>query len=158
MSTETRSTVAVSNPRLDAVGGALAGIVASAVMAIPLLSQMPGVVEMAMPAMYGITGPAAAVGMGVHLFHGAVFGILFAAAFAIGPLAEYAQNRLAVLAAGVGYGVLVWIVAAALVMPVWLSTVGFGGAPPLPNFNVTSLIGHVVFGAALGAVFPAVTD
>nr|WP_318247899.1 hypothetical protein [Saliphagus infecundisoli] len=35
-------------------------------------------------------------------------------------------------------------------MPVWLSTVGFPMAPPVPNFDPTSLVGHAVYGLVLG--------
>jgi hypothetical protein len=41
-------------------------------------------------------------------------------------------------------------------MPVWLGTVGFPAAPPLPNFAVPSLLWHLVYGVALGLVYPAV--
>ncbi|MDY7081314.1 MAG: hypothetical protein SXQ77_02640 [Halobacteria archaeon] len=38
-------------------------------------------------------------------------------------------------------------------MPVWLSTVGFPGAPSLPNITVMGLIGHVIFGVVLAVVY-----
>ncbi len=40
-------------------------------------------------------------------------------------------------------------------MPVWLSAVGSPANPPLPNVNVMSLVGHVVYGAVLGVVYAA---
>ncbi len=43
-------------------------------------------------------------------------------------------------------------------MPVWLSAVGSPANPPLPNFNPMSLVGHVVYGAVVGATFPALRD
>lgn len=58
--------------------------------------------------------------------------------------------------AGLVYGVVIWVVLAALVMPVWLGAVGFPSPPPFPNFAVPSLLWHLVYGAVLGAVFPAV--
>jgi hypothetical protein len=60
-----------------------------------------------------------------------------------------------VVAAGVGYGVVAWVVLAALVMPVWLGAVGFPNAPPFPNFAVPSLLWHLVYGVVLGAVVVA---
>jgi hypothetical protein len=57
---------------------------------------------------------------------------------------------------GVAYGILVWFVAAGFVMPVWLQSVGFAGAPPVPNLAPMSLVAHVVFGAILGAIYPIV--
>lgn len=53
---------------------------------------------------------------------------------------------------GVLYGTALWLVAAAVVMPLWLGAVGFAGAPPLPNLNPTSLVVHLAFGAVLGVV------
>ena len=43
-------------------------------------------------------------------------------------------------------------------MLIWLSAVGFPMAPPLPNFNPMSLVGHVVYGVILGAVYPFVKN
>nr|WP_193570812.1 hypothetical protein [Halorubellus sp. JP-L1] len=45
--------------------------------------------------------------------------------------------------------------AGVLVIPVWLDAVGFANAPALPNVSVQSLVGHVVYGVILGAVYAA---
>lgn len=115
--------------------------------------MMTPVIAMAIPALYGATGLVA--GWIAHLFHSVVFGLIFAAAVgSIGSLDAYADRVSTGAGLGIVYGVIVWVVAAAIVMPIWLSAVGFPGAPPLPNFNPTSLVGHVVYGVVLGALFP----
>jgi hypothetical protein len=124
-----------------------------------IVGMSPPVLEVAMPALYTLAPPANPfVGWFVHLSHGAVFGVIFAAILQAPQLATAADDYLRSAVVGAGYGVVVWIVAAALLMPVWLSAVGFPNAPPFPNFAVPSLLWHVVFGVVLGAIYPAVSD
>ncbi len=72
--------------------------------------------------------------------HCLVFGILFAVLVSRPPLREYADGVGESTRLGLVYGFVIWIVAAGIVMPIWLQTVGFQGAPPLPNFDVLSLV------------------
>jgi uncharacterized membrane protein YdcZ (DUF606 family) len=60
-----------------------------------------------------------------------------------------------VVGAGLVWGVVAWVVGAALVMPVWLSAVGFPTAPPTPNFAIPSLAWHLVYGGVLGVGYAA---
>jgi uncharacterized membrane protein YagU involved in acid resistance len=136
------------------LGGAVAGIAGGVLMGIMLTTQMTPVIERAIPAMYGLTGLTA--GWVVHLFHSAVLGLVFAGVVRAAP--QYVGTRVKCIGAGVAYGVVLWIVLAAIVMPIWLGAVNFPGTPPLPNFNPMSLVGHVVYGAVLGAVFPSVAE
>nr|WP_089877280.1 histidine kinase [Halogeometricum limi] len=127
-------------------GGILGAIAFGALMVL----VSPGVLTNAIPAMYGLTGGAA--GTFIHLSHGAVIGVAFAALLRARP--ELAETLGRSTAAGAAYGVAVWVVLAVLVMPVWLSAVGFAGAPGLPNISTTSLVGHVIYGLVLGAAYP----
>lgn len=156
--TDAEAAVRVEDGSFDAPAGALAGVVGSAVMGVLMFAQMPGVIEMAIPAMYGVAGPAVPVGFAVHLVHGAVFGVVFAGVLSTTSAGEWATSRLGALGLGVAYGALVWIIAAVVVMPIWLSAVGFPAAPPLPNISVPSLVGHVAFGAALGLAYPSLSE
>ena len=133
--------------------GAIGGFLAGVVMGVMLTMQMTPVIEMAIPAMYGTSGLAA--GWVAHLLHSTVLGIVFAFLLNTAGWRDRASEYLGGIGLGVGYGVVLWVVLAAIVMPIWLSAVGFPGAPGLPNFNPTSLVGHVVYGAVLGAVFAA---
>jgi hypothetical protein len=127
------------------VGGIIGAIAFGAMMAM----QMPAMLEMGIPAMYGLEGGLA--GWSIHIAHGAVLGVVFAAVLTATGQARRGIARTTAL--GVVYGVVVWAVLAVVVMPIWLSTVGFPMAPPLPNVDVGSLVGHAVYGLALGIAY-----
>jgi len=86
--------------------------------------------------------------------HGAIIGLGFAALASLKP--DLTDSIGATVGVGAGYGLLAWVVLAVIVMPLWLGAVGFPGAPPLPNIGVESLVGHVVYGTVLGAVYAAI--
>lgn len=130
------------------VGGLAGGVVMGAIMTV----MMAPVIEMAIPAMYGLSGGLA--GWVIHMSHSAVLGVVFAAIMTTG-LGRFSDNVGATIAIGAVYGIVLWVVLAALVMPIWLAAVGFAGAPPFPNFALPgSLPAHVVYGAVLGAIYP----
>jgi len=129
--------------------GVIGGLVGASVMAVLMAAMSPPVLTMAIPALYGFSGGLA--GVTIHLAHGAVLGVVFAAVVESGVLGRVSLGR--ALGAGLLWGVLVWIALAALVMPVWLASVGFAGAPPFPNFAVPSLLWHAVYGLVLGGVY-----
>jgi hypothetical protein len=149
--TETESEIVIENGSW--ISGMLAGIAGSVVMAALMIAMgATAVLAVAMPGLYTLAPPASpAAGLFVHLSHGAVLGVVFLAALN----AAGVDDPRRVVAAGVGYGVVAWVVLAALVMPVWLGAVGFPNAPPFPNFAVPSLLWHLVYGATLGAVVVA---
>ena len=144
-STEDRTGTVLEPWQAGTVGGIVGAIVFGAMMAM----QMPGVIENAIPALYGLEGGL--VGMVVHVSHGAVLGVVFAALLSatdrtdLGPLSG--------TAAGLVYGVVVWALLAVVVMPIWLSAVGFPMAPEVPNVAVESLVGHAVYGIVPGVTY-----
>jgi len=135
------------------VSGVAAGLAGGAVMGVLLSVLMTPVIEVAIPALVGLSGGL--VGWVVHMSISAVFGVVFAALVALTPLADYADRPLALLGVGLAYGAVLWIVAAGIVMPIWLGAVGFPMAPPVPNLNPTSLFVHLTFGAVVGLVYPS---
>lgn len=150
-STEARSV----SSRVEWQAGAIGGLVAGVVMGGMLQMMMTPVITKAIPALYGMDGMV--MGWVAHLFHSLIFGLIFAGIVMATPqLRGYADKVTTSTGLGIAYGVIIWVVAAAIVMPIWLSAVGFPGAPPLPNFNPMSLVGHVVYGALLGVLFPLV--
>ncbi|WP_200531020.1 histidine kinase [Halorubrum sp. LN27] len=156
MATETATPTDVStdtaNWKAGVAGGLVGGLVFGAMMSI----MTPGVLQMGIPAMYGIEGPAGTVGWTIHVSHGAVIGVGFAA---IGDLKPDLGGSVGTsLGVGAGYGLLVWAALAVIVMPIWLGAVGFPGAPPLPNVGVESLVGHAVYGTVLGGVYAALAN
>ncbi|WP_276270607.1 histidine kinase [Haloarcula litorea] len=130
--------------------GVAGGIAGAAVMAVLVSLMNPPTLAAAIPALYGLSGGVA--GWVVHLSHGAVLGVALAAIAESGVIG---QSTGAVVGLGVAWGVVTWALLAALVMPVWLGAVGFGGAPPFPNFAVPSLLWHVVYGGVLGVGYAA---
>jgi hypothetical protein len=153
MASETATTVERPAEQFAWKGGALAGLVGGVLMGAMLTVQMTPVIEVAIPSMYGLEGLAA--GWVANLFHSVVLGVVFAAiAGALGS--DDSVGRSAGL--GVGYGVVLWVLLAAIVMPIWLGAVGSPANPPLPNFDPQSLVGHAVYGLVVGGVFPYVRE
>jgi hypothetical protein len=154
MSTETQTQTpgtAAGNWKAGVVGG----IVGAIVMGGLVLAMRTPVLAVAIPSLYTLAPPAnPGLGFAVHLSHGAVLGGIFAGFVDAFEL----DSAKAQIGAGVGWGVLTWVVLAALVMPVWLSVVGSPASPPLPNFAPPSLLWHVVYGGVLGGVYAAVAD
>ena len=134
------------------ISGMVGGLVGGAVMGAMISIMMAPVIEGAIPALYGLQGGVA--GWVVHMSHSAVLGVVFAAIMGTG-LGRFSDSVGATVAIGAVYGVVLWAVLAALVMPIWLAAVNFAGAPPFPNFALPgSLPAHVVYGVVLGAVYP----
>lgn len=148
-STEPRTGIELSNWQ----AGTVAGVAGGVAMGVMLTMQMTPVIEHAIPAMYGLDGGLA--GWIVHVSHAAILGVGFAAVLVARRATDWSLARTA--GAGLAYGVVLWAVLAVLVMPVWLDAVGFANAPALPNVNVQSLLGHVVYGVVAGVAY-AVLD
>lgn len=129
--------------------GVVGGLLAAGVMAVLMALMSPPVLTAAIPALYGLSGGLA--GVTIHLAHGAILGVAFAAIVQFDGVSSHSLSRS--LSEGIAWGVLIWATMAALVMPLWLGAVGFPMAPPFPNFAVPSLLWHVVYGGVLGAVY-----
>lgn len=133
----------------DWQAGVVGGIAGAAVMAVLISIMNAAVLQGAIPALYGLSGGVA--GWVVHLSHGAVLGVVFATLVERALPGEYAAG--AIVGLGIVWGVLTWVGLAALVMPLWLSAVGFPMAPPFPNFAIPSLLWHAVYGGVLGVAY-----
>jgi hypothetical protein len=119
-------------------------------MAVLISVMNAAVLKGAIPGLYTLSGGVA--GWVIHLSHGAVLGVVFAAIVRSGIVG---RSPAAILGLGVLWGVVTWVALAALVMPLWLSAVGFPAAPPFPNFAIPSLLWHVVYGGVLGVTYAA---
>ncbi|MBP1987950.1 DUF6789 family protein [Halolamina salifodinae] len=134
----------------DWKAGVLGGIAGAAVMGALVLAMNPPTLAVAIPSLYGLAPPeSVGAGLFVHLSHGAVLGVAFAAI--VGTLDIESTGR--TVGAGAAWGVATWVVLAALVMPVWLSAVGSPASPPFPNFAPPSLLWHLAYGVVLGGVY-----
>lgn len=150
--TRTRTTDEVAgNWRAGVVGG-IAGAIA---MAGLVLAMNAPTLAVAIPSLYMLAPPPnVGAGLFVHLSHGAVLGVAFAALVGTFDVESMGKQ----VGAGIGWGVLTWAVLAALIMPVWLSAVGSPASPPFPNFAPPSLLWHAVYGAVLGGVYATIDD
>jgi len=131
--------------------GMEAGLIGGLVMGVLFSLLMPPVIENAIPALVGLSGGIA--GWLVHMSISAVFGVVFAGALTQPRLAAVVESLGGGVSLGLAYGVILWIVAAGFVMPLWLSTVGFPAPPPLPNLGLMGLFTHLVFGLVLGGSY-----
>ncbi len=147
----TETVNSVSNQGWD--GGVVGGLVGAIVMGAMIWLQQPAVLDGAIPAMYTLEG--AAVGWVAHLLHGALFGLMFVAFLQMPLLNRLSDTVVTAGLVGLLYGGALWVVAAGIIMPVWLQTLGFAGAPAVPNWTISgSLIPHLVYGVLLGVVYP----
>lgn len=89
------------------------------------------------------------VGWLVHLFNSALFGAIFGAVF--GP---WIKSWGTAIGLGMVYGVIWWVLGALLIMPAWLgrSDMIF----KIDGDQGLSLMGHLIYGLLLGAVYQAV--
>ena len=127
--------------------GAVAAACAAVVMGIPLTTLQGSIPVIGV--LYG--SPSPVVGWTVHMFHSLVFGLGFVALLAGSRLVRYRSRVLPAAGLGTAYGVAVWLVAAGLVMPIWLRVLGV--RTPVPNLTAAGLIGHALWGLTLGGGF-----
>jgi hypothetical protein len=152
------SAVAIENTESfsnEWMSAGIAGIAGTIVFgAVQMAMGATGVIAVAIPALYGISGPNLAVGWAIHLVHGALLGLGFAFLATRPSVRPYATRVGTGAAVGLAYGLVLTIPTAGVVMPLWLSAVGFPNAPPLPNLTAMGFVGHGVYGLVLGAVYP----
>jgi two-component system OmpR family sensor kinase len=128
-----------------AVGASLVAGVAMAAAMIGLGGDVPVI-----GALYG--AESMPVAMVAHEFHSVVFGLIYAAVLSAVP-ATYLRTAGVRVSVSVGLSVLLWLVAAGVIMPAWLRWVGL--ATPVPNLAFPGFVGHVVWGLALGVLYHA---
>jgi signal transduction histidine kinase/uncharacterized membrane protein YagU involved in acid resistance len=134
----------VSPPEIVvAVGSAL---VAGAAMGIAMDTAGLGIPIIG--ALYGIEDLV--VGVISHEFHSVVFGLLYAGILSAAP-AAYSQGLRNRITIALGLGLCLWLIAAGLVMPLWLRLLGQPATVPM--LTVPALIGHLIWGVTLGAVY-----
>ncbi|HET7323080.1 MAG TPA: DUF6789 family protein [Halococcus sp.] len=156
MSQETRSETATTTTGLnDWQSGVVGGLVGGVVMGALISLMNPKTIAVAIPALYGLAPPPNGIaGWIAHMSHSAIFGVIFAA-IAAGSGIDRSVFRSAI--AGLVWGFVLWVVAANIVMPIWLNAVGFPAGPTLLGFALPgSLIPHLVYGVLLGIVYPLV--
>ncbi|MFB6205379.1 MAG: sensor histidine kinase [Haloglomus sp.] len=131
----------------DLRDAAVAGLAAGAVMG-GLLQAFTGRIAV-IGSLYGVH--SLPVGWVAHLFHSVLFATVAVAVLRRTGLGEVVTAPHELLAAGAGYGVVLWAVGASIAMPAWLNAVGVAVA--VPNLQVTSLLIHLAWGGTLGVLF-----
>ncbi|MDZ7729748.1 MAG: hypothetical protein U5K37_00065 [Natrialbaceae archaeon] len=119
------------------IGGVLMGLIMTEIMG---MIQVVG-------ALYGFE--TSRLGWVFHLWHSAVFGLFFGGFFMWHRIGKFHDRILASTTIGITWGMLLWVVAAGIVMPIWMGSLS-APAQPLPALNPWSGIGHLVYGAVLG--------
>ncbi len=160
--TENRSTLIGNIATDELAAGAAGGFFGSILFGLLMQFVIPApMLEMAIPALYGIEGPALAAGWAIHQFHGVVLGVAYVLLAGTTGLHERATTLPGAMTLGGAYGVLTTLLLAVIVMPLWLGAIGFGGAPPFPNLafpaTLMSTIGHVAFAVPVAVGYALVT-
>lgn len=136
-------------------GGAGGGFVAAIAMGVVFMVVEPALLEETIPGLYGMAGSLGA-GWIVHLFHGTVFGLIFAVLMADPSLVRVSDHPWRSVVAGIVFGIVLAVVGMGIVVPMWSHAAGLSLSLEIPFVTTGLLAGHVVFGAVLGAVFPFV--
>ena len=118
------------------IGGVIFGAMMGMMGMLPMIGAMVG-------------APSAAVGFAVHLVISAVIGVGF-----VLTATAFGRSHTAGVGAGLAYGFAWWVLGPLTLMPLGMG-MGFG-----VNWTVSaaaaaapSLVGHLVFGAVLGATY-----
>ena len=137
--------------------GAVGGFVGSLIMGILMQTMNPGTLQMGIPAMYGVEGPSLGAGWAFHQWHGVFLGVVYVLGVEnIDALRDRARSLGGAVGLGVGYGIVTTLLPV-FVMPLWLSAMGFAGAPPFPNFAIPatlmSAMTHIIYAVPLALVY-----
>jgi hypothetical protein len=145
------------------IGGAVSGVVGSLFFGGLLWMIDSDIVTGAIPAIYGLD-PGSTIGWTLHLLHGLVLGVVFGFLVTRKPVlgtltADVETGFLAAAgpalrfaAVGVAYGIAVWTVLPVFAQSI-LTALSGGGDPGFPVAAFEILVGHLLYGLLLGALF-----
>jgi len=134
----------------SAVGrGVFAGLVAG--VAMGGFYQLTTGLLPVIGSLYGIESPL--IGWVTHLFHSAVFGLLFAGICSVVSVTRSGPDSVRAALLGLGWGTVLWLVGAGTIMPVWLGLVG--GSATAPSYSLAGFVGHALWGIVAGGVYRA---
>jgi len=153
MATKTSTQTALVADLADWKAGVIGGLGGGLVFGILMSMMMPDIIGGAIPGLYGFSGGVA--GWTIHMAHSAVLGVVFAGVARAAP--GYTNTLGKSFGAGIVYGIVLWAILGAIVMPIWVGAV-LPMNPPVPNINPMSLVGHVVYGGLLGLMYSVFTS
>ncbi|TYL38858.1 hypothetical protein CV102_10135 [Natronococcus pandeyae] len=149
-------------------GGAIGGLAGSLLFGGLLWVVDPEIVIETIPAIYGFD-PAQTVGWTFHLLHGLVLGVVFGFLVTRRPILGTitADTQIGFLArsgplvrlalAGFVYGLAVWALLPVIAATVWAAVGGIAD-PGFPAMAFEGLVGHLLYGTLLGALFAVFVD
>ncbi|WEL16875.1 Signal transduction histidine kinase, contains PAS domain [Halorhabdus sp. SVX81] len=145
-----RSTVRAADSfgvsRVEMGMAVVASLVAGVTMGV--VGQATSGVVPIIGSLYGSAQPL--VGWITHEFHSVVFGLMYAGILASVP-DPYAEDVRWCLAVGMGWAIVLWLVAAGVIMPLWLRLVGEPAM--LPSLSLPSLLTHLIWGATMSVLY-----
>lgn len=144
--------LALGVPVVDLLRVGIAALVAGLAMGA-IMDQFVGLMPV-VGVMYGVENSL--VGWAAHVFHSALFALLFAAGCTIAPLDDVSSSLRGSTLLGLGWGLLLWVVAAGVIMPIWMMAVGLDAT--VPNLSPIGLVSHTVWGLLLGALYALLPD
>lgn len=106
-------------------------------------------------ALYGVQTSLG--GWVLHVAIAVLFALVFAALVSVEELAPYARNPVTGAALGVVWAMVLWLIAASIIQPIWSGAVT-PTDPPIPNVVLTAGGTHFLYGVILGSVFGYLRD
>jgi len=134
-------------------GGAVAGFIATVATGIAIMAIEPTLLSETIAGMYGMEGLMIA-GWIVHLFHGTLFGVGFAAVLSDPGLVRITNWIWKTVVAGLVFGLALAVMGTGFILPVWVDFVGVSEVPEIPFMTTPLLIWHATYGMVLGLLFP----
>lgn len=134
--------IAFSNLLLSIVAGIVAGLAMGLYFAF-LTDTLPVI-----GALYGVENLT--VGWITHLFHSVVFALLFSAGMSYSALQWFEQRPIRTVGAAIAWGAILWLVAAGIIMPLWLRAIGESAI--IPALSPPGLVSHLLWGLVLGVM------
>lgn len=136
-------------------GGAIAGFVPTVAMGLSFSAVQLSTLRVAIAGLDGLEG-SLVVGWIAHLARGTLFGTVFAGLMADPGFSRVSDSTQKSIVAAVGFGVVLAIAGAGILMPIWLGVAGFPTPPSIPNVTPPLLVWHANYGVVLGGLFPQV--
>lgn len=100
-------------------------------------------------ALYGVAH--AGIGWITHLFHSVIFALLFATMYQNTDRGQSLPPLVGAMVFGLGWGTVLWFVAAGFVMPAWL--LALGRPAMLPTLTPLGFVAHGIWGVTLGCSY-----
>lgn len=155
MSTHSIKLLPAKFTRTDIMSIIVVAILGSFAFGIVMSLTMGNVLLVAIPGMYGFTEIsmtlAVFIGWVIHISHGTGLGLVYGLLVHLLPIQNQTIRNGIVF--GTIYGFLLWLILATFLMPFWVGLTTPMN-PPVPDYQLWSLFGHILYGITLGILIP----